>query len=63
MSTSSEYDAFRALVARALAVPHQVIKQRSEEHRREMAQKPNRRGPKPKVKTSGEDPADQPDRA
>lgn len=46
----SEYDRFTSLVDRVLAVPHGVIKQRIEEHRKQAALNPNRRGPKPKQK-------------
>jgi len=47
---TSEYEAFTALVDRVLAVPHSVIKQRVEEHRKQAALNPNRPGPKPKAK-------------
>ncbi len=46
----TEYDKFTSLVDRVLAVPHSVIKQRVEEHRKQAAQNPNRPGPKPKRK-------------
>lgn len=52
-NTSAEYRAFKDLVGRVLAVPAETIKQRVEEHRRDAAQNPNRRGPKPKVKRKG----------
>jgi hypothetical protein len=32
-----------------LSVPHSVVQQRIEEHRRAVAQNPRRRGPKPKT--------------
>ena len=48
MKHSAEYDAFTNLVDRVLAVPHAVIKQRVEEHRKQAALNPNRPGPKPK---------------
>ncbi len=51
MKHSSEYERFTALVDRVIAVPHSVIKQRVEEHRKQVASNPNRRGPKPKQKT------------
>ncbi len=51
MKHSAEYDRFTALVDRVIAVPHSVIKQRVEEHRKQAAQNPHRRGPKPKQKT------------
>lgn len=59
MKHSVEYERFTALVDRVLAVPHEVIKQRIEEHRNKAAANPNRRGPKPKqkaVKPSASDP-------
>jgi hypothetical protein len=46
----SEYDKFTSLVDRVLSVPHSVIKQRVEEHRKQAANNPNRPGPKPKAK-------------
>jgi len=45
---NSEYDRFNSLVDRVLSVPHSVIKERIEEHRRAALQNPHRRGPKPK---------------
>ncbi len=50
MKHSAEYERFTALVDRVIAVPHSVIKQRVEEHRRQAALNPNRPGPKPKQK-------------
>jgi len=52
MKHSAEYERFTALVDRVLAVPHSVIQQRVEEHRRQAALNPNRPGPKPKKKTA-----------
>jgi hypothetical protein len=46
----SEYDKFTSLVDRVLSVPHSVIKERIEEHRKKAALNPNRPGPKPKRK-------------
>jgi len=46
----TEYDRFTSLVDRVLAVPHSLIKQRVEEHRKQAANNPNRPGPKPKGK-------------
>jgi hypothetical protein len=43
-----EYDRFTDLVDTVLSVPHGVVKRRIEEHRREAARNPRRRGPKPK---------------
>jgi hypothetical protein len=48
----TEYDKFTALVDLVLAVPHDLIKQRIEEHRRQAAANPNRPGPKPKKKVT-----------
>jgi len=59
MKHSVEYERFTALVDRVLAVPHGVIKKRVEEHRKQAAANPNRRGPKPKqkaLKPSASDP-------
>jgi hypothetical protein len=39
---------FRDTTKAILAVPHSVIKQKLEEHRRQAAKNPNRRGPKRK---------------
>jgi len=50
MKHSAEYERFTALVDRVIAVPHSVIKQRVEEHRKRAALNPNRPGPKPKRK-------------
>lgn len=50
MKHSAEYEKFTQLVDRVLAVPHSVIKQRVEEHRKRAALNPNRPGPKPKQK-------------
>jgi len=46
----TEYDAFTSLVDRVVAVPHAVIKQRVEEHRKQAANNPRKPGPKPKQK-------------
>lgn len=43
-----EYERFTNLVDQVLSVPHSVVQERIEEHRRAVAQNPNRRGPKPK---------------
>ena len=43
-----EYNRFTSLVDRVLSVPHSVVQERIEEHRRTVAQNPNRRGPKSK---------------
>ena len=44
------YRRFEKTMKAVLAVPHAVIQQRIEEHRRQSALNPNRRGPKRKVK-------------
>lgn len=43
-----EYDRFTNLVDQVLSVPHSVVKQRIEEHRKAAARNPHRRGPKSK---------------
>jgi hypothetical protein len=49
MKHSAEYERFTALVDRVIAVPHSVIKQRVDEHRKRAASNPNRPGPKRKA--------------
>jgi hypothetical protein len=44
------FERFNHTMKAVLAVPHSVIKQRIEEHRKQSALNPNRRGPKRKVK-------------
>ncbi len=46
MKHSTEYDRFTNLVDRVLAVPHSVIKERVEEHRKQVALNPSKPGPK-----------------
>lgn len=46
MKYSAEYDRFTALVDRVLAVPHSVIKERVEEHRKQVDSNPSKPGPK-----------------
>jgi hypothetical protein len=48
--TSLEYDAFKALLGRIIAVPHSEIVKREAEYQRQSKLNPNRRGPKPKRK-------------
>jgi hypothetical protein len=43
-----EYERFTDLVDQVLSVPHSVIQQRIEEHRRAAARNPHRPGPKSK---------------
>lgn len=49
MKHSAEYERFTLLVDRVMAVPHSVIKQRVEDHRKKSAENPNRPGPKRKA--------------
>ncbi len=44
------FERFNAAMKAIIAVPHSVIKQRIEEHRKQSALNPNRPGPKPKRK-------------
>jgi hypothetical protein len=39
---------FEGAMKKVLAVPHSEIQRRIEEHRKEAAKNPNKRGPKPK---------------
>jgi hypothetical protein len=55
-NTSPEYDAFKALLNRVVAVPHAEMVRREEEYQRQAALNPNRRGPKPKRKRASRDP-------
>jgi len=48
--TSAEYDAFKDLLGKVLAVPHSEIAKREAEYQKESALNPSRRGPKPKRK-------------
>ena len=52
MKHSGEYDAFTKLVDRVLAVPHSVIQERVEKHRKESDKNPRKRGPKPKTSSA-----------
>lgn len=57
---SSEFEAFDALLRKVLTVPHAEIVRREAEYKKQAAQNPKRRGPKPKVKpSSGPGPADE----
>ncbi len=49
-ATSPEYDAFKALLKRIIAVPHSEIVKREAEYQHQSKLNPNRRGPKPKRK-------------
>lgn len=50
---SKEFQAFRDLTDRLLAVPRATIKRRIAEYREQADLNPNKRGPKPKVKRRG----------
>ena len=43
------WDRFQAAMRKVLAVPHAEIQRRIEEHRKEAAKNPHKRGPKPKA--------------
>ena len=47
--SSKEYQAFRDLTDKLLAVPHKTIQERVTAHREASAQNPKKRGPKPKA--------------
>jgi len=44
------FQRFKNAMKAVISVPHSVIQQRIEEHRRSAAKNPNKRGPKTKVK-------------
>lgn len=46
---TKEYQAFRNLTDRLLAVPRATIERRISEHREQVAKNPRKRGPKPKA--------------
>ena len=50
MKHSAEYERFTGLVDRVLAVPHSIIKERVEEHRKQADKNPSKPGPKRKAK-------------
>jgi hypothetical protein len=50
---NTEYDAFKSLLNRIIAVPHSEIVKREAEYKRQSALNPNRPGPKPKKKRAG----------
>jgi hypothetical protein len=52
--TSAEYDAFKALLGRVLAVPREEIQRRESAYQKQSQLKPNRRGPKPNRKISSD---------
>ncbi|HEX4231067.1 MAG TPA: hypothetical protein VHZ07_20490 [Bryobacteraceae bacterium] len=47
---------FENAMKKVIAVPHGVVQKRIEEHRKESALNPNRRGPKPKRKPASRAP-------
>jgi len=55
-NTSREYDAFKDLLTRVLAVPHSEIMKREAEYKKESALNPHKRGPKPKRKRASRAP-------
>lgn len=44
------FERFRSAVKAAISIPHAVIQARLEEHRKQAAKNPNKRGPKSKSK-------------
>jgi hypothetical protein len=46
---TKEYQAFRDLTDRLLAVPRETLERRIAEHREQTEQNPHKRGPKPKA--------------
>jgi hypothetical protein len=46
------YTRFEDAVRNVLTVPHALLQKQIEEHRKEAAANPNKRGPKPKAKSS-----------
>jgi len=48
--TSAEYDNFKALLNRIIAVPREVMQEREARYKRESELNPSRPGPKPKRK-------------
>jgi hypothetical protein len=51
------WNRFESAIKAVLKVPHSEIKKRIEEHRKQAALNPNRRGPKPKRKPASPGPA------
>lgn len=49
---SREFQGFRDLTDRLLSTPRAVVQKRLTKHREAAAQNPNKRGPKPKLKTT-----------
>lgn len=51
---TKEYQAFDSLMGKLLTVPKSTIHERHAEHKKRAALNPRKRGPKPKVKPSGD---------
>jgi hypothetical protein len=49
-ATSAEYDAFKGLLNRIMAVPHSEMVKREAKYQKQVALNLNKRGPKPKRK-------------
>jgi len=52
---SPEYDRFTNLVDRVMSVPRAEILRREAEYKKQSAENPNRRGPKPKKPSAARD--------
>ena len=50
MKLSAEYDAFKSLLDRVMAVPHSEIAKREAEYKKQSDANPHKPGPKPKAK-------------
>lgn len=50
VKASSEYNAFKSLLTRIMAVPHSEIVKREAKYKRQSALNPSKPGPKPKRK-------------
>jgi hypothetical protein len=48
VKSSTEYDTFKTLLTRIMAVPHSEIVKREVAYQKQVALNPNKRGPKPK---------------
>jgi hypothetical protein len=51
---TKEYQAFTSLVDKLLTVPKSTFRERHAEHKKRAALNPHKRGPKPKIKPSGD---------
>jgi hypothetical protein len=52
MKHSKEFEAFTNLVDRVLSVPHSVIQERIDHHKKQADKNPRKRGPKPKTSSA-----------